>query len=740
MPESTQTTENQLLTLLSAPGYQPQKQHELARSLGLKGSKRAALRHTLYAMEREGRAIRLRKNRWALPDTSRQVRGRLRVHVQGFGFVTPEQPGLPDLFIPENGIGLALDGDLVVAEATRSTRPRPSPRKGSDDTAQRIEGRVLRIVERLHTTIVGLLRKSPYYWYVIPDNPRIPHNVRVITFDRSITDPREHHKVVVRLDPWTDPSKPPGGVVEEDLGRADEPGVDVLSVLRDHRIDPSFDPRIVHEAKKHDGTISSSALRGREDLRGLVTFTIDPEDAKDFDDAVSLERTSDGRWLLGVHIADVAHFVEQDSKLDQDAFQRGNSVYLVDRTVTMLPPHLTIEVCSLQPHRDRLCHSAVLTMTDDGAIAASRTFRSVIRSAVRLTYGEVQEFFDQDRSASIPPSAQNILRDMRGLARALRTRRMQNGAIDLTIPEVRCQLDQRGHVVSIKKRAAAESYQLIEEFMLAANGVVAAALRRHQVPGLYRIHEPPDEEQWGRMNADLRALGLRDSVSSRDDLNRVARASDGKPMAYSVHLAMLRNLKRAVYSSTLQEHFGLAMECYTHFTSPIRRYPDLVVHRLLCAVEDGARPPYSQDDVVRIADHCSRTERNADEAEEESVTLKRVEYYDNLLRDRAPGPFDGLIVSVLPKGLIVELTETLQRGLLPFSALRDDYYVAHPNRTHAVGRKRRKTWSIGQGLKVLLAKVDKARRLVDFTLQDDGRTGNDSGKSGKKRRKARISE
>ena len=734
MPESTKTVENRIFDLLSSSGYQPLKQHELARKLGLKGTARADLRHKLYALEREGRLVCLRKNRWALPDTNRDVRGRLRVHVQGFGFVVPDQPGTPDVFIPEGNMGTALDGDTVAVTVTRKG-PKAQPRGSYELAANRNEGRIVQVVERLHVTLVGLLRRSPYYWYVIPDNPRIPHNIRVLEFDARVSDPQEQHKVVVRLAPWESASKPLSGTVEEDLGAADDPGVDVLSVIRDHRLDPTFDAGVVREARQHDGSVPSSALHGREDLRNLLTFTIDPDDAKDFDDAVSLQKDADGHWLLGVHIADVPFFVTAGSAIDKDAFQRGNSVYMVDRTITMLPPYLTTEVCSLQPQRDRLCHSAFITMDAGGKTLAERTTLSVIRSAARLTYDQVQALFDRRDDHGRPAPVQEALADMRGLARVLRQNRMRAGAIDLAIPEIRCVLDQNGHPLSLKKRTSNEAYQLIEEFMLVANCTVAATLRRHGVPAIYRVHEAPDEEQWARMNTDLKALGVSASASSRDDLNRIAKAASGSPLEYSIHLALLRNLKRALYSSNLNEHFGLAFDCYTHFTSPIRRYADLAVHRLLCAIEAGRPPPLSQEDVARIAGHCSETERNADDAEEESVVIKRMEYYEAMLHERKTGPFDGLIVSVIPKGLIVELVDTLQRGLLPFSSLVDDYYVSHPDRTHAVGRRHRRKWSIGQRLKVMLSKVDSARRFVDFHMPTEAPTEELREGAGKKKRK-----
>jgi ribonuclease R len=393
-------------------------------------------------------------------------------------------------------------------------------------------------------------------------------------------------------------------------------------------------------------------------------------------------------------------------------------VYLVDRVIPMLPRHLTTEICSLQPLADRLTHTVNVLLDDDGHAHRSETFLSVIRSSARLNYDQVQALFESRPEHGIAPPVQDVLADMRRLAAALRRKRMAEGAIDLSMPEVKCALDEEGKPTRIFKRGSSEAYHLIEEFMLAANCVVARLLHKARTPAIYRIHEPPDDVQWSKMQADLRALGLRLSPRSKNSVNRIAREAAGSPREYTVHLAILRNLKRALYSPRLVEHFGLSFPCYTHFTSPIRRYPDLAAHRILLSIEAGREPPYDALEVRRIAEHSSETERNADQAEQESVDIKRLEFYREKLARGEIGPFDGIVVSEIPKGLIVELSDTLQQGLLPFSSMLDDLYVMSRERNGASGRERGKTWTFGKRVAVCLARVDKARRRIDFIQCD----------------------
>ncbi|MBU1693986.1 MAG: VacB/RNase II family 3'-5' exoribonuclease [Verrucomicrobia bacterium] len=694
-----------ILDFVTRPDYRPLRQHELAAALDLPGP---VLRRTLRALEQEEGLVRLRKNRWAAPRGAPALTGRLRVNVEGFGFVTPEQAGHPDIYIPAESLGPALDGDRVVVTLQAEGRP------GS--AQDRTRGRVVRILDRRQERLVGRLRRSAYYWYVIPDNPRIRENVRVLGFSEKAPSPEEDHLVVVEMQPREQAREALLGTVVEDLGPADAPGADMLSVMRSFDLRTNFPAEALRQSAQHDPVPSPALFAGRQDFRSLLVFTIDPEDARDFDDAVSLARDEAGRWRLGVHIADVAHYVPADSPVDLEARRRGTSVYLADRVIPMLPPHLTTEVCSLHPDRPRLTHSVFIAFDEHGAALDSTTGPSVIQSAARLNYDQVQAFFDGVRDGGIPPAVRASLSEMRALARILRQRRMKAGSLDLAVPEIRCILDERGRTTAVRKRESSEAYQLIEEFMLAANQAVAARIARQGVPSLYRIHDEPDAEQWERMRIELRALGLATVPPRKESLPQLVRLAAASPTSYTAQLVILRNLKRALYAPAPGLHFGLGFGCYTHFTSPIRRYPDLVVHRVLTTLENRAPAPYPAEITARLAAHCSETEWQAAEAEAESVARKRLDYFRDLLARGEAGPFEGVVIGLNARGLTIELRDTLQRGGLPFSALPDDHYVTDSDRMKVTGRRHRQVWRVGQTVQVLLARVDVRRRAVGLSL------------------------
>lgn len=652
--------DQQILAWLAKPDYRPLKQHELARMLSV--GDRAGFRRTLYALERAGRLVCLRKNRYALPPPRKTAGVSAAPARRGRAPLVPE--------IPASGV------------------------------------------------IVGRLQRNPYYWYVMPDQPRraAARNVRVRDFAAGLK-PIVEHIVVLQLDEDTRNAEQLAGVVTEDLGRAEGPGVDVIRIIRRRNFATDF-PLAVRSQATHTKVPTSPTLfrsDGRHDLRGWTTFTIDPDDAKDFDDALSLTALPDGKWQLGVHIADVSHYVTPDSPIDREARERGNTIYLVDRAITMLPSHLTADVCSLLPEQDRLTHSAVLTFDRHHRVEAVETYPAVIHSAARLTYGQVEQFFT-GKHIALPSPVREALLKLRPLARAWRKRRLQNGALDLAVPEVKCVMDERGRIKEIRQRGDDEAYQLVEECMLLANVAVAEKLRAAGGPALYRIHDEPDAEQWDELREALRALGAPMIPATPDDLNKLLHRVSSTPLAATLNLIVVRCLKRAMYSAELRPHFGLAFPRYTHFTSPIRRYPDLVVHRLLAAVEQGAPPPYTKSALAKLATHCSTTEKAADEAENESVEVKRVAFYEDRLRRGDVGPFTGVVTAMLGKGLIVELCDSLQRGLLPFNSLRNDYYQVNAARTHVQGKRHGGGWKIGQTIAVRLERVDTANRWLDFSL------------------------
>ncbi|NKB23845.1 MAG: VacB/RNase II family 3'-5' exoribonuclease [Kiritimatiellae bacterium] len=581
-----------------------------------------------------------------------------------------------------------------------------------------MEGHVKKVLEQNQKVLVGILHNKPY-WHIIPDNPRIRHRVKVRDFKKSLAI--KNHKVVVHLDPWKSTSAPLTGIVMEDLGPVDGPGIDMLSILRNYQLEEDFSQAVEDEAHTFSADSIHAEIPHRKDLRDILTFTIDPEEAKDHDDAVSLTQTPDGHWNLGVHIADVPHFVPIGSDIDKEAYHRSTNAYLIDRVIPMLPRHLTTDLCSLKPLEDRLTHSLSITLDKKGAILHTETFLSVIRSSARLTYTHVQSFLEGQTDQTIPKPIQKSLMQQQELAALLRKNRLESGSLEFNLPEIKCILDTSGKVTKTHKRISSEAYQLIEEFMLIANQAVAHLLFSKSVPALYRIHKEPDLENWLQMMLDLKAIGIFESPKDQRHLNDIVQRVVGTPREYPVSLAILRNLTRAVYSSSLGEHFGLAFSHYTHFTSPIRRYPDLVIHRILRSFEESTPPPYTHQDLTCMATHCSERERHAEEAEKESVALKLIDYYDHKLRKGDTGPFPGIITSIASKGLLVELEETLQRGLLPFSLFTDDYYVAEPERGRAIGKRRKKVWSVGDLVSVELVKVCTQKRLIDFRIFNESK-------------------
>jgi ribonuclease R len=562
-----------------------------------------------------------------------------------------------------------------------------------------------------------VLLRNRHYWYVVPKHPRIQENIYVTGAREGITLIERRH-VVVELEPWVGPYEGLRGEIIEDLGTESDPGLGIRILMRNHQLYSEFDAEVNSAAHAARSDPSDEDLRDREDCRDLVTLTIDPEDARDFDDAISITPVADC-WEVGVHIADVSYFVPIGSAVDREAARRGNSVYLTGGFVPMLPPYLTSEVCSLKPHRDRLTYSVWITVDGEGRVLRHRVAPTVIHSRARLDYNQVQRFFDGHADANIPSDVRDALTAMRALARVLRARRMEAGALDISMPEVKCVVDERGRPVSLERRGAIEAYHLVEEFMLLANIAVAERLAARRAPALYRVHEEPSPDQWDAMTAALSRVGIRRRMRDRVDINRVCADAVGTPREHIVNLAVLRNLKRAMYSDEPIPHFGLGIMRYTHFTSPIRRYPDLIVHRLLKATEANARAPYRYEDIRRLAEHCSQTERKADEAEEESLRQACIVYYAARLKAGEVGPHDAVITDVTPRGVMVELVESLQRGLVPIHALGRDHFFAQPDKGVVRGRRTRRQYHIGDLIRVELSRVDEQRQRIDFTLARD---------------------
>ena len=712
------TLEQRILDHLTKPKYQPLTRPDLAKALRLHDTERNKLRQALITLEKQGKVVCLRKNRWAPAGTGsgQTVTGSVRVMEKGFGLFAPDNGG-EEIYIAQDDLKCALHEDRVSIELFPKSAPERRGGRGGGSAPRfgNREGRVIEVLERKSTEIVGLLRRSPYYAFVTADNLRINRDIRVANWESGLEQTPADHKVVIHLDDWTDPFKPLSGVVIEDLGHRDDPNVQMQCILRSHGFQQNFSEEVLAEAAKMPHELRPEDYKNRTDLRQRLTFTIDPETARDFDDAVSLEKVSGG-WKLSVHIADVAHFVPRNSVIDVEALHRGNSIYLVDRVVMMLPTELTTRICSLNPHVDRLAHTVEILLDETGAMVSAETCRSIIHSDARLTYEQVQALFDGTPDPAIPANVAAAIGALRPLARATRARRIAEGSLEINTPQIKCLLDKDGKVASIKKGEAKEAYQLIEECMLLANIAVARKLKNAEWPAIHRIHEEPDEDQWAQMGAELQALGINSTPLTRSDINVIMEKIEGTPLEYTGSLAVLRNLKRAGYSAEPKGHFGLAFEDYVHFTSPIRRYPDLVIHRLLTALEEKKSSPYRTKDIEAIAAQCTRTETEADQAEKESIDLRRVEYYNTRLYKGKTGPYAGCIIRILNKGLIVELTDTIQRGLVPFASITDDRYEVNSASTRAVGQRTRKMFKIGDLVDVDLVKVDLARKFIDFQI------------------------
>jgi ribonuclease R len=702
----------QILRLLGAPDYRPLDNVELGKALGRKSGVRMNLNAILREMERAGEIARIRKNRYVLPAEADLVTGTISVHQSGFAFLPREKPGEQDLFIAAENTGTAMHGDKVVARITRDERFARA--KGRD----RAEGRVIRILDRAHDTIVGTLEQSKNFFYVVPDDPRIVHNVYVQVPPQTQLPkpPRRGDKVVVRLERWESRHVNPEGELIEVLGASSAPGVDMLSIIRKYHLPTEFPRPVLDEAERIPETVAEGMFEAREDLRNKFIVTIDPDDARDFDDAIDVERVPGGGWKLGVHIADVAAYVTPGSALDREARKRGNSVYLPDRVIPMLPERLSNGVCSLNPDVNRLTHSVFLEFSRDGRTKQARFARTVIRSARRLTYREAYAILKTEPNEPLGER----LHVAWELAAVLRKNRFRDGSLDLDFPEVKVRLDKEGKPIQLERIENDESHQLIEEFMLAANEAVARELKNRLIPTVYRVHENPDPERLAEYREQILSYGYKvGDLSKRTELQRLLASFAGKPEEQALKIGLLKSLKRARYAPQPLGHYGLAKNNYTHFTSPIRRYADLIVHRGLAERDQSRRPRSDVGSVATLAEHISETERIAAEAEMDGVKMKKLEFFQRQLDARDPQVFRATVLEVKNFGLLVELPDVLLTGLIHVSSLTDDFYAFDAAQRRLIGRQSRRRFSVGDQLRVYVARVDLFKRQVDFAIADD---------------------
>ncbi len=678
----------------------PLKAKELAGALEIPTRDYRRFKELLRELQEAGTLYRVKGQRYALPEKISLKVGVLQLTRRGDGFVLAEDGG-KDIFVPGSRLESAMDRDRVVVRV--EAKPR----------GKNPEGSIIKVLSRAHPTVVGTFRGSRKFSYVDPLDDRLSKDILIPAGEEGEATPGDI--VVVRITAYGDRKLSPLGEVERVLGRPEEPGVDVLSILFSYGLELEFSPEVEAEAQAQVEKARKEGLGDRTDRSALHVFTIDPADARDHDDALSVEPAGEGLWEVGIHIADVSYFVERNGLLDQEAYRRGTSVYLVDRVVPMLPHALSSDLCSLRPGEDRAALSLFVTLDKTGRRQKHRMERTLIRSRHKLSYEEVQSVLEG--KGSIDPRTDGDLAGLAKLADALRSQRAQRGSLDFDLPEARVLLDPKGAPVDIQKVVQLESHRLIESFMLLANETVAQEMaeRHHPIP--YRIHEPPSPDRLRELRRFLATLGypLPRKGSRAKDLQKVLTQVEGKPEASLVSTVILRSMAKARYHPENVGHFGLGAERYTHFTSPIRRYPDLLVHRVVAQTlvrKDPVPRSWGEEALARACEHSSRMEEQASEAERDSVALKKAEFMEQHLGET----FSGTVSGVTAFGVFVLLDEFFVDGLVHVNSLLDDYYVLREAEYALVGEKTGRRFRVGDPLQVQVSRVDRLERQIDFVV------------------------
>lgn len=698
----------QILEFMREKAYKPLTLEELIDAFEVAGSDIDDFKKLLLDMEGNGEVIKTRWERYGIPERMNLVVGRLQGHAKGFAFVIPDSEQQQDVYIAPTDLNGAMHNDRVIA------------RLHSKSKGNRAEGEVIRVLEHYNTIIVGTLDKSRKYGFVLPDDQRINHDIFVNKEDFSGAADQE--KVVVEITRWPEGRRSPEGRIIQRLGNKDKPGTDILSIIYKHRLPLEFPEEVLQEAEKTPETIKPADLEGRTDFRDLDIVTIDGEDAKDLDDAVHVLKTDTG-YRLGVHIADVSHYVRPGTQIDKEASNRATSVYLVDRVIPMLPERLSNGICSLNPRQDRLTVSLEMDIDTSGRVTDYKLSKGVIRTKERMTYDNVYRILREDDPALMERYSDLVdqFRLMEELAKILTHRRDKRGAIDFDFPETKVKLGDNGKPIAIIPRARTIAERIIEEFMLVANETVAEHFANLDKPFVYRIHEKPAPDKIKELNEFIHNFGYHIKGGHEDihpkALQQMLGKASGERHHRLISTVTLRSMRQAKYADHNAGHFGLAAKFYTHFTSPIRRYPDLLVHRFITywLGEEAPKAWRSQVNKLKdLTDHCSRRERGAEEADRESVDLKKVEY----MEEHVGETFPAIISGVTAFGMFVELENSVE-GLVHISNMHDDYYQFNEKMYSLVGERRRKVFRLADTVTVKLIKVNKEARTMDFILVNE---------------------
>jgi ribonuclease R len=707
--------DSDILDRLREKGSRVLSFQELVKAFRVRESDEEDFRARLEALERRGEITRVRGEKYSAIEFSNLIAGRITVRPEGFGFVLVQDGD--DLFVPRVGMHGAMDGDTVLA---REERARAAGRRGKD--AGRTSGVVVRVLDRARERVVGRFETKDGRKIVLPYDPKIDAVIRIE--DGKSLGAREGEIVEARLTSFPDGKRVAHGVVDDRIGFLGEPGVDIEIVLRSYRLPTRFPEPVVAEAERFPEEVQTEDLLGRRDFRDHRIVTIDGETAKDFDDAIEVARTASG-FRIGVHIADVSHYVEESSTLDDEARSRGTSVYFPGRVLPMLPERLSNGLCSLNPRVDRLVLSAILELDAKGRVTASDFTKGIIRSAHRMTYTEIARILEGPPNPDDARRYGPFLDDFRlmgEVAALLRQRREARGSIDFDLPDADIVLDDAGLVVGIVPESRNVAHRLIEEFMLAANEAVAKKLLFAKQPAMYRVHDKPDPDRLVDLREVLESFGYKMKGDLAElapsEFQRLLREIDGKPEERLLHDLLLRAQRKAIYSEECRGHYALAAPYYCHFTSPIRRYPDLIVHRQLSRLLAEGRPIPAEDfeavsaRLKEVSTHCSERERRAEQAERESLLWKKIVF----MRDKLQREFDAYVTGVTSFGVFVMLKDFFVEGLVPMTALGNDFFVYEEKQHRLRGRSSGKTYRLGDSIRVTLVAIDEVRRRLDFRL------------------------
>ncbi|MDY4474332.1 ribonuclease R [Mitsuokella sp.] len=706
-----------ILAYMKEEAYKPLLAEDLAEGMQLTPEELVEFDAALEALEKEGAVIKNRSDLYGIPSRMHLVVGRLSMTAKGFGFIIPDVRASEeetDVFVPGSDLNTAMHGDRVVARVS------PAVEEGRSR-----EGEIIRVLERANEKIVGTFESSKTFGFVTPDNTKLSQDIFVPK--KSFHGAKTGSKVVVEITKWPDRRRNAEGKVIEVLGKVGDPGVDVLSVMRQYDLSETFPEDVQAAASAVEQEPSPEEYRGRRDRRDLPIVTVDGEDSKDLDDGVYARRNEDGSFFLGVYIADVSWYVRENQPLDREAYERGTSVYLVDRVIPMLPKELSNGICSLNAGVDRLSMACEMQISPDGEVLSYEIVPAVIHVYRRLTYNIVNKVLvdHEEPFYADNQDIRDMLETLADLRHALKAKRHRRGSIDFDLPEVKVKLDEKGHPVALIKREGSLAESIIEECMLVANETVARHMDTKNLPFMYRVHEQPTTEKIERLNNLLSTFGLfvrqdQNGEIAPMDVQRVLEKVEGKPEERIISTVALRSMQQARYSELSLGHFGLAARYYTHFTSPIRRYPDLIVHRLLRETFATGSIPRERQEKLRsllpgIAEHASERERIAIEAERETTDMKKIEYMAQFVGEE----FSGIISGVTAFGIFVELDNGVE-GLVHVSTMVNDYYEYVEEQYAMIGERTKKAYRLGDEVDVLLVRANVEERNLDFVLKDNG--------------------